>query len=1079
MTQLIISNILGDQVISDEAGKFYKVADSTEEYAEMIEPICLSEDGRGGSDHFISTIRSINSLWKYYSYYGIDEILEKIKETPSLLMWFSMVVTVMLYGCNTGNRFSPVKISFADNRPYLKVWKDKLSISDQYDNCIGKENVIEDGLNVYYFDEQKSSSIAGCCSRKFFIIPSREIRKDGEHSQWKDFYHKLIDVPCELNRNLFVKTSPIQKILLLLSARSLPDESPLKMIKDIIFAYINLPLRGFDELPALELGNISLYSVGENYIPLSMYSEKISLVYSDKYLHALYPFNPSVIEEIEKGKCIVKSVSMSVSESAELDSDESSIDMVTVTGAFVYNITFTGQSGKSVTLPYHFNEKHDYPARAVFYLSELPTFCMFPDIPLEYENMCHEYTFFSNRKAMLKSYDHLSNYNNFVKISDTGIECFSITNDKTFEISNGNYYTFDLSSAKKPNHLIKVISNQMYLGTVINLRKRDGEPCPVLLDQNVNAEINLTKINEQADVNMSVYVNFGGQNCSVGYKVSNGEPYYNSISGGTPTVRLLLGGYEQEYYSPYMNVISNSIAQNIVPTYMVSYFDNIIDINDLTPYHGAFLPFRNNTVEFEDKKQKIYNCYKNILEKEHRKSIADSKSEACVKAIIHNLCYTAVCHALNKGCNRLYVYPAIPGRMYEEYTSSTWDSAIKNIKKIFDISIINMLHYDERYYLYEGIVSLSGVGGIASDTLLINVEIGHTLTKLAAVSSDSNGDKRLCAYSTFEIGGKDLLYQCVYDALSHCDSALSAKKLLFSNNGGSSLFVTKQRIKSKSASEAEQAANRLCKKFFPNNKRKGRPRDDSWCNVLSELLELVEYNDLGDPNTDIILYRANFVFRYALLVQIVNDFIAMVLGKIDANFRRMIVRFDGAAAKGLKTADEITAGEKSFMKATEASVKELFPQCSVEINDNPDKLFMKSLCELTSIDIGGHGKLSSENELFDLQESILPNDITAEDTNELFNINNDKYFYRYCVDTIHKYIKNPVIESILLKVCENIEKSKTAIEINEAFSKPDGTMQLMCSVSDLYSEMTDSVLCMIEACKLVSECYGEELSPTI
>ena len=1072
---MIISNILGDQVISDKAGQFYKVADSTEEYAEMIEPICLKGDGRGGSDHFISTIRSINSLWKTYSYYGIDDTLEKIKETPSLLMWFSMVVTVMLYGCNTGNSFSPVNLSFSGNRPYLRVWKDKLSISDQYDNCIGNENILEDGLNVYYFDTNSNGSVAGCCSRRFFIIPSREvIRKDGENSPWKDFYHKLIDVPGDLNKNLFVKTSHLQKILLLLSARSLPDESPLKMIKDIIFAYINIPLRGFDELPAKEFGNISLYCVDQNYIPLSMFSEKIYFVYSNEFLNALYPFNSAVLEEIEKGKCIVKSISMNVSESAELESEESRIDMAVVTGSFVYNITFTSPNGKNVSVPYHFTETHDFSARSIWYLSHLPTFCMYPDVPFEYESMCHEYTFFSNRAAMLKSFDDITDFNNCVKLSEEGIDCFAEINNSSLEISNGNLYTFDVSTVEKPRHLIKVIWNKMYLGTVVNVRRKDGETCPVLLDQNVKAEINLANIDNSTDVDMSVYVDFGSQTCSMGYKVSNGEPYYDSITGGTPTIRLLLAEYDLKYYSPYMNIFKDSVPHNQAPTYMVSYFDNIVDIEDFTPYHGAFLPFKNSAVEFEQSKLKIYDCDKHVLEKGYQKQQNDLKSESCIKAIIYNLCYTAACHALNKGCNHLYVYPSIPGKLYVEFTAGVWDSVIKSINNVFDIEIINMLHAEKMSVLYDGVVSVAGAIGNAIDTLFVNVEIGHTLTKLAAVSTDMNGAKKLCAYSSFQFGGKDLLYQCVYDMLSHCESAASAQKLLYGAVGGNSLFVPKQRLKIGSENDPEKIASKLCKKFFPNNKRRGCPRDDSWHNVLAQLLKMVDFNTECDFSTEGIQFCANLIFRYALLIQTVNNFVDMVIKQPDnKNIRRMKIRFDGVAAKGFDFADKIISGDEGFLKKAEVSMRKYLSQCSLEIGDNSNKTYMKSLSEISCVDSRGHRKLAAEN---DLQESIQATEIPAGNINELFNIKNYKHFRKYCVDAINKYMPNRDMTKMLLGAFKNSDSFDIAIEINEAFSIINGTMQLMCPVSDIYPEMLDSIFCMIEACKLLSKCYGEEFS---
>ena len=82
-----------------------------------------------------------------------------------------------------------------------------------------------------------------------------------------------------------------------------------------------------------------------------------------------------------------------------------------------------------------------------------------------------------------------------------------------------------------------------------------------------------------------------------------------------------------------MNIFKDSVPHHQAPTYMVSYFDNIVDIEDFTPYHGAFLPFKNSAVEFEQSKLKIYDCDKHVLEKGYQKQQNDLKSESLNKVI--------------------------------------------------------------------------------------------------------------------------------------------------------------------------------------------------------------------------------------------------------------------------------------------------------------------------------------------------------------------------------------------------------------------------------------------------------------
>ena len=60
---MILSNIKNNNVIiSNEPGAFFKVKDSLYEYAKMMSDVLPNEDGKGGADHFVSTVRAIEAL---------------------------------------------------------------------------------------------------------------------------------------------------------------------------------------------------------------------------------------------------------------------------------------------------------------------------------------------------------------------------------------------------------------------------------------------------------------------------------------------------------------------------------------------------------------------------------------------------------------------------------------------------------------------------------------------------------------------------------------------------------------------------------------------------------------------------------------------------------------------------------------------------------------------------------------------------------------------------------------------------------------------------------------------------------
>ncbi len=1067
---MITGNIVGDRVVPQTRGSFFKVADSIKDYAELMDPLCRNSDGKGGSDHFMSVIRSVDALWKKYEYIGIDNAFETIKRTPSLLSWFSMTAVIMIYGASNDDLIAPVKVEVNDSLPFLRVWKNKIETTDRLDNTLEGEEYEENILNVYSFDGKQGYSIAGCCSRRYFIIPSREIKlSEGESCPWKELFIKLTSFPDDTLKNLFVRTSLLQRLLLTLSSKSLPDNSPLKMIKDIIYTYSAPLADDLGELPAIKVGDMLIYKVNNGVVPTSMYSDKISFIYSEDCLAALYPFESSIVDRIDAGDCIVSNMTMTVRESAVIHKRgtyAARIDYATVTATFIWKLTFEGLNRRKVTVPFKFSETHNFTSRAINCLSNLSTFCMYPDIDFEYEDACRSYTYFSNVNSQLcssaLSEESAERRSAVIDMAPCGLDAFGdlfknasqipdvSREDDPEEIFEQSAIKLKTAKTSKPSHLIRVSKGKQYLGVVVNLKRQSGGRCGAMLRLDETANIDCTKKTAERSGEMSAFIDLGALNCSVGYRIDEGKPYFKGVSGGTPTVRPLLAQYDIENYDALLNIAdSETSSSGFMTPELASYINHISGIEDLTPYSSAFLPFSSDVGKYVGAGLKYYTMDKRKLEKQRRTSSAsksgDLSSLRCAQGVIYNLCYWAAAHAVNKGCDRLCIYPAVSGEGLGDAVKGLVTSCVEGLKQSFDLTVANMAENQDSYLLYDGLVLAVPQLLKNQRTMTINVEIGHSFTKLCGVYCDEAGRLSLRTYSLLPFGGRELLQKSVYDTLKNAGSRQLAQKVLYSQTGYDTIFTSDEES---NLPALEADSKELIRRFYPNRKRRGRPRDDKWQSALGKLNSECVLAGKSSDRPVMEAFRSGLMFRYAMLMPTLLAFVKKTVD-ICGTSSTIKLCFTGGAAKGFSECDSYLGSESAFTDKIRQYFNGQFPGVKMIYSFGGDGDLVESLSQIKTM---GSKLYNSSATIADkLSRDGLITD--APGGNVAFD----------------------ELKTACLEVADELSADDTMKKLVSSVLAEDGgeqtTQGLLPEGCELYSELVKPVLNMLLADRLLSDRY--------
>lgn len=1088
---MIVSNIINNSTFISKKDRFFVVSDNFNDYAGELKKICPQYSEKGMGDHFLGTMRAIENLWLEYRFEDIMEYVRRIENSPCLKSWFATIICMIIYGRKNGSEIY-IRSLPLENREYLRIWKNKFISNGTDDNSINTEN----GLNVYEIKEENSFSIVGCCSKKYFIIPPCEVISS--NAEWKESYFRFMknDVSIE---NFFTKITDVEtEIKLKLSARSMPDDSPLRIVKDIINLYIRLKNNFPENVPAKTICGVNFYCTDGNNIPKKVLKNNIYITQADGEYCSLYPFTEKFADDMENSISSVKSIKMTVIDSSSDIRNKDVVEAVKITATICYNVKFKGDSQESAYIPYLFDERHLYDTQHIRNADNLGTFCMYPDIPLEYESRCKKYTFIYNTQSTIHGHGNPSGN----------------------ELKEGNYVYLPsgeklyIRSTEKPVHLLSIsLENMEISGYILNLRTLHNAPSPLLFNNRIT-EIDLRVNQDKPDNKMYAYFDFGSSSSAFGYRINNGILVTDSITGNTPIVRELLAHYDTESYSDYINFGRDVEKTFIVPSANIML--NGLTIEDLWPYHLGFVPFSKKFTNFEKRRLQI--------DVSHKSELMLGKIHKNTMSIIYNMCYTAVCHAINMNCKEIFIVPSLPNEGYADAYYKLWEVVRKNVQQIFDIKINNLLCAENKHLLYESIAISNGFQGAGNNVLRISVDIGDSTTDMSAVFI-KNDCASVCGYSSVNYAGKELLKESLRVMLSTIGKQNNVsvfrdyvKKFILGrgDNHDNPFMVTDNE------NDVSDITDEICRKFYPNPKRAGRPRNESWQNNFIELFGKAVINVSNGKavsgkytgSADIKI-KADILMRYAVLMPVIKDFINTALTMCDSdNATAINISFYGGGTNGILLSDAFTAGNNSFLKKMQSYFNKSFIQpCFVEVPDVDAKAqLIKGLSKL-DICMTSDGKYNlylSDNRLFNFTVSwndIEPtniykfNDVRAErckkfglvqitshqqiEQNDINFRKAENYMPAEMCEDFQKYAKN-IIDLFISD--ENLSSffdnsfitnplPDTKDSIRELLSSNEKNTAFLNAInSKVYPEMMKNTVYMFAMGKMLSKCFGNGFS---
>ncbi len=1100
---MITSNIFDGQTsLPKQSGSFYQVSGSLRSYAKTVAQLPSSkESGFGGNDHFISTARAISELWNASRTMGSDYVLKTIKQTPCLMNWFCMIITMIIFGKNEGNQLGAERLFFTD-KPYLKVWKNKFWTDGKDDNQAddGTFQGQTEGLDIYTFRPGEMSSAAGCCSRNYFVIPPREVLPD-ESSSWKAFYFQLRNYPDVLEKNLTSKTSIIQKCLLLLTAASMPEDKPIAMIKEIIYKYINIKGISGTEIPCHSMGGISFFQIKNNVAAESesMFQKTLCLVPDGNQYAALYPFTEKTADALEKGECIARNLRLTVTEASEFSTGHCYIRSASVYAEFCFPLEFQDPDGNIVSVIYENPETVQYQTDDIYYAETMNTFCMYPDILFEYEDRCQQYTYLSVSSSFMKQPDNSRQKQHFAHLMQTEqAPCFDDIFSEAQRVKTSAKDTLIMATSNQPRHVIKTRDHTgNYTGSILNFRSMQIT-CPPFLKPDTDIQINIRKEPHQpAKEKMYAFVDFGNSSCMAGCQLP--ESQITSIVKH-PIVRELLAAYDPQKYSLYLNLASGISPDALLPSACIPYHRS--QHLDAFPFQQNLIPFSHTFTQFENAGMSIaFDSKLQFLSSQFR----DAQQ---AYAILSGICYAAVCQAINEDCRELILFPSVPGESEANAFASLWDSIIQEVRSLFSIELTHMLHAPNRHLLFDTIAVHNHSEKIGTNVIHISIDIGDISTKISAVFCDFFNEKNLCAFSSLTYGGKHLLKAVIYDVLHHTKmqpqyaQRFSQKQ---QQDIAQALYIAFLehvfQIPDAKKDAAAQILNTLCLKFIPNYAKIGKPRNDSWHLQFSELLSLAPLNDQVFDSKAL----ADLTIRYAVLMPVIKDFISVARQMCNSDPHTVIhISFAGEASSGLLLINHLTQG--NFFASMNQYFQKYFPLCNIDPPAPCSKYsLLQGLASYSDLrDANGEYAIQSRERIAFDWEKINPRTIfpagshprakaceafqfreikTIEDLN--YNTQRRKTsacsipgkgypdFQNYMAEIQQFFLPDAALAAFLKQTVFLSANPGTQATINSQLHETAFQQAESCTI---YPEMIQSTAYLMETCQLLSDYFGKGFS---
>ena len=1023
-----LANINPTDVNPAAGQKVVKIQSTTGVYANDLNEAYQGAETKS-NDHFVSTMSDIDSLADYYQVHMRDdnvftEIEKEVHNNTNLSRWMIAVMCAFVYGFDNENELHVKNLPF--NRKdttrgmFVPARQRKIDGTKKFEllNAVGNaddpsakflecfrkkfngtggsnhnaynfnptelpgtltvDEVNENGLNVLSFfgDTYEYQYTLGTYSSEYFVIPMREINLYPDEREEKPAWQKRFLQFCERERTILAELNDLltvrEKVLLRLSAASIGaggvySSKSMLLIKGIIEHYVDIGNITLAPVPSIkEINNIKFYKILDNVDLSSLLLENLYLgCQGDKY-YALYPFSQNFVAGLKEKACSITGISLSVTPDPNRKRSVKEVKIkLEYTSKFVFAFPEDADEPVASTIDVPGQQERTYSSTDVRYMESLNTFCMYPNIPLEYEGQCEKYTYFSYQKhpimlgeislngSKLKKEDmkdaeffggdgqgnsykilDYATVLNVTSFSDTNVDDSGKTPLQRFESGETAFEDIDvldggrlyMQERKIPEHFIKVCekntSGTKVYGFILNVAGKPalligGAAEPTVIDLSVTPQ----SLNNGSE--LSAYVDFGSSSSCIKYKDANAGDLSDEWLKPESCIRMLLAEYAKEKYKHVVNLPENSHVK--FPSAAAFYTRDRkifgLDRNLIYyPYRSAYMPITKKLTEY---------MRELCVSPSDKTTVAESNLDMVsrnVRVILYHMCYLMACTAVAQGSGKLRIIPSIPSKNYSENMLDLWNRAAKKMKEVFpSLDIKNVLNTEYIHCLYESIAISNGTGNPRNNgtgnprnnSLQISIDMGDSTTDMSAIIVDEHGEKHVCGYSSVEYAGKNLIKQTVYDIMSNVSSYGSAECVLKgSESYGSELFTPLNNESSDNLLDAFFVARKGERKGEKEDgERKGEKEDDdrprrnpvasSWEN---DVVDLLSDNATINKGIDTKI-AANFILRYMFLMPVIKDFISTSI-KI-ANCPYYVLNDDGTYR--MDDSGRVTAQKERFI----------------------------------------------------------------------------------------------------------------------------------------------------------------------
>lgn len=900
-------------------GRFTKIYDTNEEYADALQAEFENSVNNSGNDHFVSTHTELVKLLEKWDSNNpnanIDNIMNQIQSSPNLYSWFIAVLCAFMYGCDGTNSLDvhSIPIEGAGSPKFLKLWKEKFVRNDGNDNDYNGNTgfcMVSFGNGNHYSDW------LGCYSKEFFLIPLKEYNLTYQDvNPWKQKFNALCQrgpvlksIFTDENNNLINRA---QRVILKLTADSIPVgqvgvPKALELVRTLIHTYITtnviLPPAsnvGFKKRFGDTVVLFELFRLKNNFTD-SFFSNELYVGMDDNQnVYTTYPFSEDMIRMLEDRSMLINNMKIDVNCSINSSGEKSVIDAnidINYSSIFV----FEKHNGDEDRLQFRYDYSEKFGANRIYSILHLPTLCMYPNLPLNVEKRCKEFTYLSNSDSSMFE-TPLKGIAGTVELqNDAYFECdlgeaenkilFKGLHPKQTMVE-GRTVAIKTQSAAKCSHFISVFgANHHHCGYIVNINI-DGVEKPAILKsgQQVSFDLNYKEPAMQKDT-FYAFVDFGSSSSCMKYRVGDGALHNDGIIEKNCTMRMLLAQYVDSRDYKYIVNNPNDFSSSKFPSVAVDY-DASVGFNDYYLYKNSWMPLVKRASEYERVGVHLGTSNKTAL------TSARGASEKNPNIIISNICYIIACNAIINNCREIIVVPSLPSSTFQEPLSQIWTSAIQTMCSKFDFDKFDtVLKAKGTHFLYESVaISYNSNPGV--NTLNINVDIGDSTTDMTAIYVDSGSNLNICGYSSVNYAGKQLIKETVKNI---AENTMNAQVLMNILNGqipgyGDSLFDYKQNKKDYAGAVSSLIGN------FYNGTSKRRNPENFWEN---NVVEILNYSSLRDDIDQKV--AANFIARYLFLLPVIKDFIntaiaiaPTVVKGTNVDIKAIKIDFYGGAGEGL------------------------------------------------------------------------------------------------------------------------------------------------------------------------------------